>query len=66
MYKLKTNQSIGKRFKMTSHGKLLRRRSSKSHLLQKKSSRRKRKLRRINSVSFCDKVNFIHKIPYLN
>lgn len=66
MYKLKTNRSINKRFKITNNSKLLRRNASKSHLLQKKNSKRKRKLRKINFVSSFDKVNFINKIPYLN
>ncbi len=66
MYKLKTNRSICKRFKVTSNSKLLRRNSSRSHLLQKKSSKRKRQLRKINLVSSCDRVNFINKVPYLN
>nr|YP_009399527.1 ribosomal protein L35 [Dictyomenia sonderi]ARW69133.1 ribosomal protein L35 [Dictyomenia sonderi] len=66
MYKLKTNRSICKRFKVTSNCKLLKRRSCKSHLLQKKSSKRKRKLRRISIVHFNDKGNFISNLPYFN
>nr|YP_009394566.1 ribosomal protein L35 [Vertebrata thuyoides]ARW63128.1 ribosomal protein L35 [Vertebrata thuyoides] len=65
MYKLKTNRSINKRFKMTSTCKILKRSSSKSHLLQKKSSNRKRKLRKVNVVNLCDKYNFINSLPYI-
>nr|YP_010619874.1 Ribosomal protein L35 [Symphyocladia marchantioides]WAX03887.1 Ribosomal protein L35 [Symphyocladia marchantioides] len=66
MYKLKTNQSICKRFKVTGNSKMLRRKSCKSHLLQKKNSKRKRKLRRISIVHFYDKGNFINNLPYFN
>nr|YP_009122192.1 50S ribosomal protein L35 [Vertebrata lanosa]AJH65950.1 50S ribosomal protein L35 [Vertebrata lanosa] len=65
MYKLKTNRSINKRFKVTANHKLLKRRSFKSHLLQKKSSNRKRKLRKVNTVDLCDQYNFIHSLPYI-
>nr|WGH12868.1 ribosomal protein L35 [Echinothamnion sp.] len=66
MYKLKTNQSISKRFKVTSNYKLLRRKACKSHLLQKKSSKRKLKLRKVSVVHFHDKGNFVNNLPYLN
>nr|YP_010619100.1 Ribosomal protein L35 [Pterosiphonia complanata]WAX03113.1 Ribosomal protein L35 [Pterosiphonia complanata] len=66
MYKLKTNQSICKRFKVTSRFKFLKKKSCKSHLLQKKSSKRKRKLRKVSIVHFHDKGNFINNLPYFN
>nr|YP_009392072.1 ribosomal protein L35 [Periphykon beckeri]ARW60420.1 ribosomal protein L35 [Periphykon beckeri] len=66
MYKLKTNQSIAKRFKVTSNFKLIRRKSSKSHLLQKKSSKRKRNLRKTSIVDLCDQSNFVKNLPYIN
>nr|YP_009395807.1 ribosomal protein L35 [Herposiphonia versicolor]ARW64787.1 ribosomal protein L35 [Herposiphonia versicolor] len=66
MYKLKTNQSVCKRFKSTNNGKLLKRKSCKSHLLQKKSSKRKRRLSKLSIVGFCDKVNIVSNLPYLN
>nr|YP_009395605.1 ribosomal protein L35 [Vertebrata isogona]ARW64633.1 ribosomal protein L35 [Vertebrata isogona] len=65
MYKLKTNRSLNKRFKLTSSQKLLKRSSSKSHLLQKKSSNRKRKLRKVNIVNLRDQYNFINGLPYI-
>nr|YP_009399939.1 ribosomal protein L35 [Tolypiocladia glomerulata]ARW69758.1 ribosomal protein L35 [Tolypiocladia glomerulata] len=65
MYKLKTSKSINKRFKMTSTSKLLKRSSCKSHLLQKKSSNRKRKLRKTQKVSFSDIHNFRDSLPYI-
>nr|YP_009314132.1 Ribosomal protein L35 [Izziella formosana]SCW22386.1 Ribosomal protein L35 [Izziella formosana] len=50
MYKLKTSSSIVKRFKITSTKKMLRRQAGKSHLLQKKSQARKKKLSRVVHV----------------
>lgn len=44
MPKMKTNRSAAKRFKVTATGKILHRKSGKSHLLRKKSSKRKRAL----------------------
>lgn len=42
MPKLKTHKGTAKRIKMTSTGKLLRRRAFGNHLLEKKSKSRKR------------------------
>lgn len=64
MYKLKTSHSISKRIKCTSTLKLLRRKTSRNHLLQKKTSKRKRKLRQVNSIKFCDICNLNNKLPY--
>nr|YP_009314543.1 Ribosomal protein L35 [Liagoropsis maxima]SCW22797.1 Ribosomal protein L35 [Liagoropsis maxima] len=44
MSKLKTSASISKRFKVTATRKLLRRHACKSHLLEKKSHSRKKRL----------------------
>jgi len=44
MPKMKTNRSAAKRFKVTATGKILHKKSGKSHLLRKKSSKRKRNL----------------------
>lgn len=65
MYKLKTNRSINKRFKRTSSGKLIRRKACKSHLLQKKSSNKKRKLRKMTLANFNDQYNFVKSLPYI-
>nr|YP_009296172.1 ribosomal protein L35 [Sebdenia flabellata]AOM65107.1 ribosomal protein L35 [Sebdenia flabellata] len=65
MYKLKTSKSILKRFKITSNSKLLRHRASRNHLLQKKTSKRKQKLRRVVIVSSRDILNFNSKLPYM-
>lgn len=64
MYKIKRSKSISKRFKVTVTGKILRRKTSRSHLLQKKSAKRKRRLRHISLVAVNDIANFINKIDY--
>jgi len=50
MPKQKTHSAAKKRFKVTAGGKLLRRRGMKSHLLEKKSAKRKRRFRRQQDV----------------
>jgi LSU ribosomal protein L35P len=45
MPKLKTHRGAAKRFKVTATGKIMRRHSSKSHLLTGKPSKRTRRLR---------------------
>jgi large subunit ribosomal protein L35 len=45
MPKMKTNRSAAKRFKVTGKGKVVRRQANKSHILTKKTSKRKRHLR---------------------
>jgi large subunit ribosomal protein L35 len=46
MPKVKTNKSTAKRFKITAKGKVKRMRAFKSHILTKKSAKRKRRLRK--------------------
>lgn len=46
MPKLKTNRSVAKRFKVTGSGKLKRYKANKSHILTKKTTKRKRHLRK--------------------
>ncbi len=45
MPKMKTRRGAAKRFKKTGSGKLRRMRANKSHMLTKKNSKRKRRLR---------------------
>ncbi|MCU0611086.1 MAG: 50S ribosomal protein L35 [Candidatus Eisenbacteria bacterium] len=54
MPKMKTNRSAAKRFKVTGSGALVRRCSHKSHILTKKSSKRKRGLRQVSLVDHRD------------
>lgn len=51
MPKQKTSRAAKKRFKVTGAGKLLRRRAMQSHLLEKKSAKRKRSFRRLADLS---------------
>lgn len=53
-YKLKSSRSIVKRFKVTATGKFLRHQSGRNHLLQKKSPKNKRKLRKVVNVKVVD------------
>jgi large subunit ribosomal protein L35 len=55
MPKQKTHRGAAKRFKVTGSGKILRRKAFRSHLLEKKSSRRTRRLGRITEVTGGDK-----------
>lgn len=57
MPKLKTHKGAAKRFKVTGSGKIKRRRAFKSHILEKKSAKRKRKFRKEFDVSSADKKN---------
>lgn len=50
MPKMKSNRGAMKRFKVTASGKIKHRQNYKSHILTKKSSKRKRKLRQYTYV----------------
>ena len=54
MPKQKTHSGAKKRFKITGTGKLMRRHGMKSHILEKKSPKRKQAFRRDQSVSAAD------------
>ena len=64
MPKLKTNRGAAKRFKVTKTGKIKRIKACKSHLLSKKTSKRKRRLRHPTVISSVDKTNIKRLIPY--
>ncbi len=51
MPKKKTHRGAAKRFKVSAGGKVLRHHSMHSHILTKKSTKRKRKLRKAVQVS---------------
>jgi large subunit ribosomal protein L35 len=46
MPKMKTSKAVAKRFRVTGKGKVKRGQAFKSHILTKKSAKRKRKLRK--------------------
>jgi len=49
-YKIKTNRAAAKRFKKKKSGAFKRGKANKSHILTKKSKKRKRSLREITTV----------------
>ncbi len=54
MPKLKSNRGAKKRFKLTASGRIKRAKSGKSHILTKKTRKRKRDLRTPTYVSAAD------------
>lgn len=54
MPKMKTNSGAKKRFKVTAKGKIKRKKAFKSHILTKKSQKRKRDLRKKTLVDKAD------------
>ena len=54
MPKIKTNRAAAKRFKTTGTGKFVFRKSHGSHILTKKTTKRKRSLRRANIIAKSD------------
>jgi large subunit ribosomal protein L35 len=55
MPKMKTHRGAAKRFKVTGSGKIRRRKAFRAHLLEKKSSKRTRRLGRGSEVTGGDK-----------
>jgi len=65
MPRMKTKSSAAKRFKITGNGKLTRYKANKSHILTKKTTKRKRNLRK-PTVLDQSSVKTMKKImPYL-
>ncbi|MQY57621.1 50S ribosomal protein L35 [bacterium] len=64
MPKLKTHKGAKKRFKVTGKKKIVRNKSHKSHLLTKKSAKRKRKLGKKDLVSDSDHSRIKKMLPY--
>ena len=65
MPKTKTSRAAAKRFKKTGSGELKRNKAYKSHILTKKSAKRKRNLRK-STVTDSTNAKVIKKIlPYL-
>ncbi|NSW86318.1 MAG: 50S ribosomal protein L35 [Syntrophobacteraceae bacterium] len=65
MPKMKTNRAAAKRFKRTGTGKLVRARANKSHILTKKSRKRKRMLRQGTVVDAVRMKALERMLPYL-
>ncbi len=64
MPKQKTHSSSKKRFKVTGSGKILRTQAFKKHILTKKTTKRKRNLRKSLVVSAADHARLKQLIPY--
>lgn len=54
MPKMKSNRAASKRFRLTGSGKIRRNKAYKSHILTKKTKKRKRNLRKTGIVAAAD------------
>lgn len=65
MPKMKTKRSAAKRVKVSASGKLMRRSGWKSHLLEAKRPKRRRRLRKAGVISAVDAARIRRLVPYL-
>lgn len=65
MPKMKSNRSAAKRFRKTATGKIRRKKAFKNHILTHKSSKRKRHLRKGESLEKGDARKIKVLLPYL-
>ena len=65
MPKMKTKRAAAKRFKTTGTGKLMKMKANKSHILNKKSTKRKRNLRKPAITDATNVKNMKKILPYL-
>ncbi|MDK2985522.1 MAG: large subunit ribosomal protein [Clostridia bacterium] len=63
MPKMKTHRGAAKRFKRTATGKIKRKKAYKSHILGKKTAKRKRNLRKSGLVNSADEKRINKLIP---
>ena len=64
MPKMKTHKSSAKRYKVSSSGKIIRSKAYKSHILTKKTAKRKRNLRKGTTVSSVEVKKVKVLLPY--
>ena len=64
MPKMKTKRAAAKRFKTTGTGKIVRNKAYKSHILTKKSPKRKRNLRKATVLDQTKIRNMKRPLPY--
>lgn len=64
MPKMKTHRGAAKRFSLTGTGKIKRSHAFTSHILTKKSAKRKRNLRKAAIMTAADAQRVINLIPY--
>jgi large subunit ribosomal protein L35 len=65
MPKIKTNRGAAKRFRVSSTGKVKRKRAYQRHILTSKPAKRKRAMRRPQYVDKVDEKNIKKLLPYL-
>lgn len=65
MPKMKTNRGAAKRFKVTGTGKIVRSKAYSSHILTKKTTKRKRNLRKSDLVDDANLKGIKQILPYL-
>ena len=66
MPKMKTNRGAAKRFKLTANGKVKHKKANHGHILTKKTTKRKRALRKSGTVSGADLKSIARLMPYAN
>ena len=64
MPKIKTHSGAKKRFKISKNGKVIRAHAYKSHILNKKTRKRKRGLRQTTVADVTDTAQIKRLIPY--
>ncbi len=64
MPKIKTRKSAAKRYKITATGKVKYKKQGLRHILTKKSSKRKRKLRTLDTLSNTEQKRVKKLLPY--
>ena len=64
MPKMKTHRGAAKRMKATATGRLKRHKANKSHILTKKTTKRKRRLRKPDLVAKSDEKRLKRMLPY--
>ena len=64
MPKIKTHSGAKKRFKISKKGKVMRGHAYKSHILNKKTTKRKRKLRKVVAADATNVAQVKRLIPY--
>ena len=64
MPKMKSHRGAAKRFKRTASGRFKRSKANRQHILTKKATKRKRRLRQGEEVSAVDSKRLKQMIPY--
>jgi len=65
MPKMKSNSGAAKRFSVTGSGKISRNKANSSHILTKKTTKRKRNLRKSSLVDSANMRSLNRILPYL-